>query len=120
MGVVCAFIASTVTVGALHVVVEKTTGVKKRRSINVSEFANIATRIQQRNTARILLVVVLLTTSSVFLAGTKLDTSFELTDFLSEEDMPIMEVRSDIYDSYDAAAWKSVTILIEPNQGKNH
>jgi hypothetical protein len=54
----------------------------------------------------------------VFLAGTKLDTSFELTDFLSEEDMPIMEVRSDIYDSYDAAAWKSVTILIEPNQGE--
>jgi predicted RND superfamily exporter protein len=99
-------------------VVEKTTGVKKRRNIKVSEFANIATRIQQRNTARILLVVVLLTTSSVFLAGTKLDTSFELTDFLSEEDMPIMEVRSDIYDSYDAAAWKSVTILIEPNQGE--
>ena len=119
LGVVCAFIASTVTVGALHVVVEKTTGVKKRRSINVSEFANIATRIQQRNTARILLVVVLLTTSSVFLAGTKLDTSFELTDFLSEDDMPIMEVRSDIYDSYDAAAWKSVTILIEPNQGED-
>ncbi|MDG1553688.1 MAG: MMPL family transporter [Candidatus Thalassarchaeaceae archaeon] len=119
LGVVCAFIASTVTVGALHVVVEKTTGVKKRRSINVSEFANLATRIQQRNTARILLVVVLLTTSSVFLAGTKLDTSFELTDFLSEDDMPIMEVRSDIYDSYDAAAWKSVTILIEPNQGED-
>ena len=118
LGVICAFIASTVTVGALHVVVEKTTGVKKRRKVNVSEFANIATRIQQRNTARILLVVVLLTTSSVFLAGTKLDTSFELTDFLSEDDMPIMEVRSDIYDSYDAAAWKSVTILIEPNQGE--
>jgi len=118
LGVICAFIASTVTVGALHVVVEKTTGVKKRRKVNVSEFATIATRIQQRNTARILLVVVLLTTSSVFLAGTKLDTSFELTDFLSEDDMPIMEVRSDIYDSYDAAAWKSVTILIEPNQGE--
>ena len=118
LGVICAFIASTVTVGALHVVVEKTTGVKKRRKVNVSEFANIATRIQQRNTARILLVVVLLTTSSVFLAGTKLDTSFELTDFSSEDDMPIMEVRSDIYDSYDAAAWKSVTILIEPNQGE--
>ena len=118
LGVICAFIASTVTVGALHVVVEKTTGVKKRRKVNVSEFATIATRIQQRNTARILLVVVLLTTSSVFLAATKLDTSFELTDFLSEDDMPIMEVRSDIYDSYDAAAWKSVTILIEPNQGE--
>ncbi len=115
LGVVCAFVASTVTVGALHVVVEKTIGVKKRRSIDISAFAKVATDIQQRNTARILLVVVLLTTSSVFLAGTKLDTSFELTDFLSEEDMPIMEVRSDIYDSYDAAAWKSVTILIEPS-----
>jgi predicted RND superfamily exporter protein len=108
-----------VTVGALHVVVEKTTGVKKRNSIDLSKFAKIATNFQQRNTARILLVVVLLTTSSVFLAGTKLDTSFELTDFLSEEDMPIMEVRSDIYESYDAAAWKSVTILIEPSSGED-
>ena len=118
-GVVCAFVASTVTVGALHVVVEKTTGAKKRNSIDLSKFAKIATNFQQRNTARILLVVVLLTTSSVFLAGTKLDTSFELTDFLSEEDMPIMEVRSDIYESYDAAAWKSVTILIEPSSGED-
>jgi predicted RND superfamily exporter protein len=119
LGVVCAFIASTVTVGALHVVVEKTTGARKRNSIDLSKFAKIATNFQQRNTARILLVVVLLTTSSVFLAGTKLDTSFELTDFLSEEDMPIMEVRSDIYESYDAAAWKSVTILIEPRSGED-
>ena len=119
LGVVCAFIASTVTVGALHVVVEKTTGAKRRNSIDLSKFAKIATNFQQRNTARILLVVVLLTTSSVFLAGTKLDTSFELTDFLSEEDMPIMEVRSDIYESYDAAAWKSVTILIEPSSGED-
>ena len=119
LGVVCAFIASTVTVGALHVVVEKTTGVKKRKPIDLSKFADLATNFQKRNTARILLVVVLLTTSSVFLAGTKLETSFELTDFLSEEDMPIMEVRGDIYESYDAAAWKSVTILIEPSGEKD-
>ena len=119
LGVVCAFIASTVTVGALHVVVEKTTGVKKRKPIDLSKFADLATNFQKRNTARILLVVVLLTTSSVFLAGTKLETSFELTDFLSDEDMPIMEVRGDMYESYDAAAWKSVTILIEPTDGKD-
>tara|TARA_B100000530_G_scaffold306347_1_gene230322 strand:- start:12157 stop:14715 length:2559 start_codon:yes stop_codon:yes gene_type:complete len=119
LGVVCAFVASTVTVGALHVVVEKTTGVKKRKPMDLSKFADLATNFQKRNTARILLVVVLLTTSSVFLAGTKLETSFELTDFLSEEDMPIMEVRGDMYESYDAAAWKSVTILIEPSEGKD-
>lgn len=119
LGVVCAFIASTVTVGALHVVVEKTTGVKKRKPIDLSKFADAATNFQKRNTARILLVVILLTTSSVFLAGTKLETSFELTDFLSDEDMPIMGVRADMYDSYDAAAWKSVTILIEPTDDKN-
>ena len=119
LGVVCAFIASTVTVGALHVVVEKTTGVKKRKPIDLSKFADAATNFQKRNTARILLVVILLTTSSVFLAGTKLETSFELTDFLSDEDMPIMEVRADMYDSYDAAAWKSVTMLIEPTDDKN-
>ena len=92
---------------------------KKRKPIDLSKFADAATNFQKRNTARILLVVVLLTTSSVFLAGTKLETSFELTDFLSDEDMPIMEVRADMYDSYDAAAWKSVTILIEPTDDKN-
>jgi len=120
LGVVCAFIASTVTVGALHVVVEKTTGEMKRKTIDLSKFGEIATNFQKRNTARILLVVVLLTTSSVFLAGTKLETSFELTDFLSDDDMPIMEVRGDIYESYDAAAWKSVTILIEPTDDEEY
>jgi hypothetical protein len=49
----------------------------------------------------------------------ELDTSFELTDFLSEDGMDIMEVRNDIYDSYDAAAWKSVIILVEPATGED-
>ena len=71
--------------------------------MDLSKFADLATNFQKRNTARILLVVVLLTTSSVFLAGTKLETSFELTDFLSEEDMPIMEARK--HTNSAAHAW---------------
>jgi len=116
LGVISAFVASTVTVGALHVVVEKTTGTMPRRSINLDFFAEKATNFQKNNTARVLLLVALITTGSVIVAQQGLDTSFELTDFLSEDEMEIMEVRNNIYDSYEVDALKSVYILIEPNE----
>ena len=47
-----------------------------------------------------------------------LDTSFELTDFLSEDEMEIMEIREDLYQSYEVNALKSVYILVEPGQGE--
>ena len=118
LGVISAFLASTITVGALHVVVEKSTGTLPRRGLELTQLAHRMTNFQRYNTARILLIVALLTTSSVMVAVNRLDTSFELTDFLSENEMEIMSVRGDIYDSYDAAAWKSVTLLIEPSNGE--
>ena len=60
-------------------------------------------------------MVVLITTGSVVVAENGLDTSFELTDFLSEDEMEIMQVRNEIYDSYEIDALKSVSILIEPS-----
>ena len=45
--------------------------------------------------------VLAVTTASVSIAVMELDTSFELTDFLSEDEMEVMEVRQDIYESYD-------------------
>jgi len=115
LGVISAFVASTVTVGALHVVVEKTAGTMPRRGINLDKVADKATNFQKNNTTRVLLLVVLITAGSVIVAQRGLDTSFELTDFLSEDDMEIMEVRNNIYDSYEVDALKSVYILIEPN-----
>jgi len=119
LGVVSAFVASTVFVGAVHVVVEKTAGEMRSRGLKMDRLADLATRFQRRNTARVLLVVALITMGSVIVAIRELDTSFELTDFLSEDGMDIMEVRNDMYDSYEAAAWKSVIILIEPLPGED-
>ena len=116
LGVVSAFIASTVTVGAVHVVVEKMSGETPSRAIKLDYIADIATNFQRNNTARVLLMVVLITTGSVVIAQNGLDTSFELTDFLSEDEMEIMQVRNDIYDSYEIDALKSVHILIEPTE----
>ncbi len=114
LGVVSAFVASTITVGAVHVVVENRAGEMHHRGLRMDRTADLATRFQRRNTARVLLIVAIITMGSVIVAIRELDTSFELTDFLSEEGMEVMEVRNDIYDSYDAAAWKSVIILVEP------
>tara|TARA_B100000029_G_scaffold508349_1_gene595010 strand:- start:15838 stop:18414 length:2577 start_codon:yes stop_codon:yes gene_type:complete len=117
LGVVSAFVASTITVGAVHVVVEKSAGEIFHRGLRLDGLADVSTRFQRRNTARVLLIVAMITMGSVIVAIRELDTSFELTDFLSEEGMDIMEVRNDIYESYDAAAWKSVILLIEPQNG---
>ena len=117
LGVVSAFIASTITVGAVHVVVEKSAGEMFHRGLRLDGLADLSTRFQQRNTARVLLIVAMITMGSVIVAIRELDTSFELTDFLSEEGMDIMEVRNEMYDSYEAAAWKSVILLVEPAEG---
>ena len=117
LGVVSAFVASTITVGAVHVVVEKSAGEMFHRGLRLDSLADVSTRFQRRNTARVLLIVAMITMGSVIVAIRELDTSFELTDFLSEEGMEIMEVRNEIYDSYEAAAWKSVILLVEPEEG---
>lgn len=117
LGVVSAFVASTVTVGAVHVVVEKSAGEISHRGLRMDVLADLSTRFQRRNTARVLLIVAMITMGSVIVAIKELDTSFELTDFLSEEGMDIVEVRNDIYDSYNAAAWKTVILLVEPEVG---
>ena len=116
LGVVSAFVASTVTVGALHVLVEKTTGNVARRSLEFPGFTNMATEFQRRHTAIILLAVASLTLSSVLVSVGQLDTKFELTDFLGEE-MEVIEVRNSMYDSYEVEALKSVDIIIEPSSG---
>ena len=79
----------------------------------------MTTEFQRKNAVWVMLGVAAVTTASVSIAVMELDTSFELTDFLSEDEMEVMEVRQDIYESYDAA-WKSVDIIIEPLEGEDH
>ena len=117
LGVICAFVASTVTVGALHVLIEKTAGVQKHRSLQLHRLADHATEFQRRHTALVLLAVAALTASSIVISVGQLDTKFELTDFLGEE-MEVIEVRNSMYEAYEVEALKSVNIIIEPLSGQ--
>ena len=118
LGVVSAFVASTVTVGAVHVFVERTMGASKNRGLALENVADRATDFQRANAPLILLFVAIITTGSVVVAMRGLDTSFELTDFLSQEEMEVMEVREELYESYEVNAMKSVYILVEPREGE--
>ena len=117
LGVISAFLASTVTVGAVHVVAERGIGNGTSAGLQFDRLAMYTTEFQRKNAVWVMLAVAAVTTGSVSIAVMELDTSFELTDFLSEDEMEVMQVRQDIYDSYDAAAWKTVDIFIEPPVG---
>ena len=119
LGVVSAFLASTITVGAVHVVAERGIGNGTSAGLQFDRLASITTEFQRKNAVWVMLAVAAVTTGSVSIAVMELDTSFELTDFLSEDEMEVMEVRQDIYESYDAAAWKSVDIILEPSVGED-
>lgn len=119
LGVISAFLASTVTVGAVHVVAERGIGNGTSAGLQFDKLATYTTEFQRKNAVWVMLAVAAVTTGSVSIAVMELDTSFELTDFLSEDEMEVMQVRQDIYDSYDAAAWKTVDILIEPPVGES-
>ena len=119
LGVICAFLASTVTVGAMHVFVERTMGATRRRGLELGNLAEKAAEFQRGNAPLVLLSVAIITAGSVVVAMQGLDTSFELTDFLSEDEMEIMEIREDLYESYEVNALKSVYILVEPGAGES-
>ena len=118
LGVVCAFLASTVTVGAMHVFVERTMGATRSRGLELGSLAERGADFQRGNAPLVLLTVAIITAGSVVVAMQGLDTSFELTDFLSEDEMEIMEIREDLYQSYEVNALKSVYILVEPGVGE--
>jgi len=118
LGVTSAFVASTITVGAMHVVVERTLGSSRSRGLELGGLARSAAEFQRGNAPIVLLTVAIITAGSIVVAQRGLDTSFELSDFLSDEDMEVMQVREDLYESYDVKAMKSVYILIEPEEGE--
>ncbi len=118
-GVVSAFVTSTIVVGSMHVLMEKSS--KKFRPESHWDSLKVRARevvITQRKTqAFALIFVVMLTVSSVIAAAAKLETEFDLTDFL-DEDMDVMQVRTDIYTSYEATGWRPIYILSEPLPGE--
>ena len=57
-----------------------------------------------------MVVVAILTLSSTLVSIGRLETSFELTDFL-DKDMESMEARNEIYSDYDVQFLKTAIIL---------
>ncbi|MEC8722047.1 MAG: MMPL family transporter [Candidatus Thermoplasmatota archaeon] len=119
VGVTSAFIASTVVVGALHVVVsrwsEAPANNSSRRRLFEGDAKNI-TEFQKKTAAQVLVAVLLITIGSVGYSSIKLETQFDLTDFLSEE-MDTMQSRTAMYESYESSTWKEVSILIVNQTG---
>jgi predicted RND superfamily exporter protein len=118
LGVFSAFICSTVLVGALHVVMERapdrtSKGVKWAR---LGRFPDLMVSFERRHQAKVFGVVALVTVGAIIVAATNLETEFNLTHFL-DEDMEVMQARDQLYESYEAAAWKPVYILVEPASG---
>ena len=111
-GVICAFITSTVVVGALHVVFDSSKLVDNSKAMTMPIFTNNLVKVQQKQQVSIFLVVLLLSGISFFGAAS-LDTDFDLGDFV-DPDMEIMGVREDLAENYDSAGWKIIYVLFEP------
>ena len=111
-GVLCAFVSSTVVVGALHVVRKKMSSVKASQAITMPSLVTSIVGVQQKQQVSVLLVTILLSGISIF-GAVSLETDFDLADFV-DPDMEIMQVREDMADSYDSAGWKLIYILFEP------
>ena len=117
MGVVCAFITSTVVVGALHVFFNSKPRSSESRAFTMPILTNNLVKVQQKQQVGIFLVVVFLSGASIFGAAS-LETNFDLGDFV-DPDMEIMDVRDDLSDNYDSAGWKLIYVLFEPSDGND-
>ena len=120
-GVVSAYITSTIVVGAMHVMMERG-GNRLMPESHWERLKNTAREVvitQRKVQAFALILVFVLTVGSVAIAAAKLETEFDLSDFLDDE-MVVMGVRDDIYDSYEATGWRPLYILSEPLDGENN
>ena len=118
-GVICAFITSTLVVGAMHVLMEKSSRprVTQEGWERLQRMAKEVVITQRRTQVFALIFVVMLTVGSVIIAASKLETEFDLSDFLAD-DMEVMEVREDLFSSYSATGWRPIYILMEPLEGQ--
>ena len=120
VGVLCAFFTSTVLVGSLHIILEKTKFPKLgiQNTIELKKYATFVVNIQRRQQAMVLIVTGMLTLLSIF-AALSIKTEFDLSDFL-DDDMEVMQVRDELNSEYESSSWKVVYLLMEPVEGENH
>lgn len=123
LGVLSAFITSTLVVGALHVVLDgRVARTWKPRGFDqeAAWIRRAATNLrdaQQAHRVWAILIVALLTAGS-FAAVTQIDREFDLTDFLAD-DVPVMVARAHIQDDIEASGWKLVYLMIEAPEGQD-
>ena len=116
LGVVSAFISSTVFVGALHVVFSNKAPGEARPSLRFPALSKQIVKVQKKQQVGVILVTVLISGLAVYGAAS-LETDFDLADFVNE-DMAIMGVRDDLTTSYESAGWKVIHLLMEPTEGE--
>ena len=120
VGVVCAFFTSTVLVGSLHLVLERTKlpRLGTPNTIELKKYASLVVKIQRKQQAMVLIVTGMLTLLSIF-AALSIQTEFDLSDFLDDE-MEVMKVRDELNSEYESSSWKVVYLLIEPLEDSNY
>jgi len=117
-GVVSAFIVSTVVVGSMHVLMDR--AITKRVIRQPLQFPQMVDRVigvQKKHQLVVIISAVVISFASLFSAA-NLDTEFDLGDFL-DDDMPVMQVREELQDSYTASGWKLVYLFWEPATGED-
>ena len=114
-GVICAFLSSTLLIGALHVVFDNGKQSKSMSPLRLTNLTKPLLQLHKKQQVAVLLVAIAISGASV-VGAMQLETDFDLSDFVNEE-MEIMSVRNDINENYDSAGWKYVYVLMEPVDG---
>jgi len=117
VGVISAFVNSTIVVGALHVVLDNPSKFRKSEPIRMPKLSKKLVDVQRSQQAGVFIVALILSGLSI-VGATGLETEFDLSDFLND-DMEIMEVREQLENNYESAGWKLVYVLMEPADGEN-
>ena len=114
-GVICAFLTSTLLIGALHVTFNAKATTELRKPLKLTNLTQPLLELHRKQQVGVFLVAIAISAASV-IGAMQLETDFDLSDFVNE-DMEIMSVRDDINSNYDSAGWKYVYVLMEPVGG---
>ena len=93
-GVICAFLTSTLLIGALHVTFNAGAISTERKPLKLTNLTQPLLQLHRKQQVAVLLVAIAISGASV-VGAMQLETDFDLSDFVNE-DMEIMSVRDDI------------------------
>jgi uncharacterized protein len=117
VGVLSAFVNSTIVVGALHVVLDSNNLKKPSQPLRLPKLSGRLVELQRSQQAVVFFLALVISGASI-VGALGLETEFDLADFL-DDDMPIMQVRADLDSSYESAGWKLIYIHLEPSDDQS-